>query len=267
VLLGLGGRRIAYDLIGQNSAPVLVCAHALAADSGMWAEAVPAALAQGVRVLRIDMRGHGGSDAVPGDYTLGELANDIVAVLDAVGIARVHFLGLSIGGMIGEALAIHHGARVASLMLCESPPAALKNAREIWTPRVAAVKAANSCAPIADATMERWLTPAFAAHDPGRYRQIRDTVAATTADGYCGCVAALSNFDFTEQLPRLRVPALVLYGEDDKASSHEETQRLAALIPGGRFVAFSGARHLPNVEDPDRFNKILTDWLAGVRAA
>jgi 3-oxoadipate enol-lactonase len=265
VLLRLGGRRIAYDLIGPPDAPVLVCAHALAADSGMWAEAVPSVLGLGFRVLRIDMRGHGGSDPVSGDCTLLDLANDIVAVLDAAGIARAHFLGLSIGGMIGEALAIHHARRVASLMLCESPPAALTNARAIWTPRIGAVKAANSCEPIADATLERWLTPAFLARDPVRYRQIRDTVAATTAEGYCGCVAALSNFDFTNDLPRLDVPALVLYGEDDKASSHEETQRLAALIPGGRFVAFSGARHLPNVEDPERFNRILCDWLATVR--
>ena len=102
--------------------------------------------------------------------------------------------------------------------------------------------------------------------NPVRWRQIRDTVAATNVEGYCGCVAALSHFDFTRDLPKLRVPALVLYGEDDKASSHEETQRLAALIPGGRFVGFSNARHLPNVEDPDRFNTILVDWLARVSA-
>ena len=126
---------------------------------------------------------------------------------------------------------------------------------------MAAARSANSLEPIADATMERWLTPAFRARDPNRWQQIRDTVAATTVEGYCGTVAALSHFDFTAELPNLRVPALVLYGEDDKATSHEENERLARLIPGGRFVAFPGARHLPNVEDPDRFNAILCDWL------
>jgi 3-oxoadipate enol-lactonase len=166
--------------------------------------------------------------------------------------------------MIGEALALKHGRHVASLMLCESPPAALKNAREIWTPRVNAARAANSLEPIADATMERWLTPAFRARDPNRWQQIRDTVAATTVEGYCGTVAALSHFDFTAELPNLRVPALVLYGEDDKATSHQENERLARLIPGGRFIAFAGARHLPNVEQPDRFNAILLDWLDSI---
>jgi 3-oxoadipate enol-lactonase len=129
---------------------------------------------------------------------------------------------------------------------------------------VAAVRDAGSLNPIADATMERWLTPEFRARHPARWRQIRDTVAATTVDGYCGCVAALSDFDFSAELPGIRVPALVLYGEEDRATSHEENQRLASLIPNGRFVAFPQARHLPNIEAPQRFNGILTDWLRSV---
>jgi 3-oxoadipate enol-lactonase len=166
--------------------------------------------------------------------------------------------------MIGEAFALKFRNSVASLLLCEAPPASLRNAHEIWAPRMAAAHAANSLEPIADATMERWLTPEFRARNPLRWQQIRDTVAATTVEGYCGTVAALSNFDFASELPKLRIPALVLYGEDDKASSHEESQRLASLIPGGRFLAFSGARHLPNVEAPERFNAILCDWLDSV---
>ena len=256
----IGKRRLRYDLVGDG--PRTVCfVHALAADSGMWAEQVPAVLARGLRVLRVDLRGHGGSDPTPGDYTLTELASDVAALIDALGGGRMDFVGLSVGGMIGEALAILFGAKVSSLMLCEAPPAALTNAREIWAPRMTAARAARSLEPIADATMDRWLTPAFRARNPKRWQQIRDTVAATTVEGYCGTVAALSNFDFTAELQRLRVPALVLYSEADKASSHEENERLAALIPGGRFVAFSGARHLPNIEDPVRFNAILLDWL------
>ena len=238
--------------------------HALAADSGMWAEQVPPVLARGLRVLRVDLRGHGGSDPLPGDYTLTELASDIAALIDAIGVAPADYVGLSVGGMIGEALAIHFPSSVSSLMLCEAPPAALKNAGEIWAPRMAAARAANSLEPIADATTERWLTPEYRVRNPNRWQQIRDTVAATTVEGYCGTVAALSNFDFTSELPRLRIPALVLYGEDDKASSHEENERLASLIPGGRFIAFPGARHLPNVEAPERFNTILLDWLESV---
>jgi len=256
----IGKRRLRYDFLGDGARTVCFV-HALASDSGMWAEQVPAVLTRGMRVLRIDLRGHGGSDATSGDYTLTELAADIAALIDALGAGRVDYVGLSVGAMIGEALALRFGANVSSLMLCEAPPAALKNAREIWAPRMAAARAANSLEPIADATMERWLTPAFHARNPNRWQQIRDTVAATTVEGYCGTVAALSNFDFTGELPKLRVPALVLYGEDDKASSHEENERLASLIPGGHCVAFPGARHLPNIEHPARFNATLLDWL------
>jgi 3-oxoadipate enol-lactonase len=259
----IGRRRLRYDLIGKGPRTVFLV-HALAADSGMWAEQVPVLLARGFSILRVDLRGHGGSDPVPGDYTLEELASDMAILIEALNIGPVDYVGLSVGGMIGEALALRFGRSIASLMLCESPPAALKNAREIWAPRMAAARSANSLDPIADATMERWLTPAFRARDPNRWQQIRDTVAATTVEGYCGAVAALSHFDFTAELPDVRVPALVLYGEDDKATSHEENERLARLIPGGRFIAFPGARHLPNVEDPDRFNAILCDWLDSV---
>ena len=263
MFLSFGKRKLYYDLIGQGARTVCLV-HALAADSGMWAEQVPALRARGFRVLRVDLRGHGGSDPVAGDYTLTELASDIATLMETLDAGPVDYVGLSVGGMIGEALAIRFGGTVSSLMLCEAPAAALKNAREIWAPRMAAARAANSLEPIADATMERWLTPEFRARNPNRWQQIRDTVAATTVEGYCGTVAALSNFDFTAELPHLRVPALVLYGEDDKASSHEENERLASLIPGGRFVAFPGARHLPNVEDPARFSAILCDWLDSV---
>jgi 3-oxoadipate enol-lactonase len=263
MFLTIGKHKLHYDLIGDG--PRTACfVHALAADSGMWAEQVPAVLACGMRVLRVDLRGHGGSDPIAGDYTLVELAADIARLIRSLGLEPVHYVGLSVGGMIGEALALGFRDSVASLMLCEAPPASLKNAREIWAPRIAAARAANSLEPIADATMERWLTPEFRARNPLRWQQIRDTVAATTVEGYCGTVAAVSNFDFTSELPKLRIPALVLYGEDDKASSHEENKRLASLIPGGRFVAFPGARHLPNVEAPQRFNAVLCDWLDSV---
>jgi 3-oxoadipate enol-lactonase len=262
MLLTHAHRRISYDDIGPADAPAVCFAHALAADNGMWTEQVPALIARGLRVLRVDMRGHGGSASPSGNATLDDLAGDIAAVIETLGIARVHFVGLSIGGMIGQALALRHASKVASLMLCESPPASLANVKQIWAPRIAAVTAAQSCEPIADGTMERWLSPAYKARNPVRYGQIRATVAATDPGGYLACIHALSNFDFTKELPSLRVPAMALYGEDDVASSAEENQKLASLIPGGRFVAFPGARHLPNVEAPDRFNRILLDWIA-----
>ncbi len=261
MLLQCDGRRLYYDLVGEPRRGIVCCLHALAADMGMWAEQVPALLDRGLQVLRIDMRGHGGSSATDADCTLFDLAADVVTVLDMLAIERVHLLGLSIGGMIGEALALRHAGRLGSMILCEAPPASLPNADALWAPRIAAAEAANSLEPVADATMERWLTPAFKACRPTRWREIRNTVAATSVAGYRACAAALRAFDFTRDLPAVRTPTLVLYGEDDVASSAEEAGRLAKLIPGARFVLFPGARHLPNVEAPERFNPILVDWV------
>src|SRR5271169_3046271 len=112
MLLPLDGRSVAYDLVGPAGAPVVCMTHSLASEGGMWAEQVPPLLAAGFRVLRIDMRGHGGSDPVAGDYTMSQLAGDVAGVLEQLGLARVHFIGLSIGGMLGQALAIEHPGRV-----------------------------------------------------------------------------------------------------------------------------------------------------------
>ena len=122
MLLPLDGRNIAYDLIGSENGPVVCMTHSLASDGGMWTEQVPPLLAAGFRVLRIDMRGHGGSGPVAGDYTMSALASDVAAVLDALAIARVHFIGLSIGGMLGQAFALEHGGRLASAMWCDTMP-------------------------------------------------------------------------------------------------------------------------------------------------
>jgi 3-oxoadipate enol-lactonase len=259
--LPIDNRFIAYDLIGPDAAPVVCFTHSLAADGGMWAEQVPALLAQGFRVLRIDMRGHGGSDPVAGDYTMRALADDVASVLDGLGIARVHFIGLSIGGMLGQAFAIAYGAKLLSAMWCDTLPASPSGARDAWRERTAAVRAANSLAPLADTTTERWLTDAFKARRPARWRQIRDTVLGTTPAGYLGSCAAILNFDFTAQLPSVRVPTLVVCGAEDVGTPPAQNRGIAALVPGAHYEEIADARHFPNVEHPDVFNRIMLDWL------
>lgn len=265
MLIPFAGRKIYCDLIGSESAPVVCFAHSLAADSGMWAEQLPALLGAGFRVLRLDMRGHGGSDPVPGDYTMEQLSDDVAAVIDALDIDRIHFVGLSIGGMFGQAFALGHAARLKSLILCDTHPASMPGAAELWAPRVAAVKQADSLLPLADATMERWLTERYKKANPGRWKQIWDTIAGTTVEGYCGCVAAIQNFDYRAQLPSVAVPALVLCGSEDPGAPPEETRKIAELLPAARFEEIAAARHLPNIERPEDFNRLLIGWLAAQR--
>src|SRR5580704_11676713 len=170
MLLPLDGRSIAYDLIGPENAPTMCITHSLASD--------------------------GGSDPVAGDYTMSELASDVACVLDGLSIARVHYLGLSIGGMIGQAFALDHPDKLISIMWCDTLPASPPGAADIWGPRVKAVREANSLAPIVATSMDRYLTPASKTSNPGRWKQIEDTILSTTAQGYLGCAAAIMNYDF-----------------------------------------------------------------------
>jgi 3-oxoadipate enol-lactonase len=265
MLLTIDGRRLHYDLVGPESGPVVCFTHSLSSDGGMWAEQVPPLLAAGFRVLRPDQRGHGGSDPVAGPYTLAQLAGDTATVIAALGIVRVHLVGLSIGGMIAQAFALGHGAMLDSLLLCDTLPASPLGAEAVWQERIAAVRQADSLAPLADGTVERWLTPAFKARNPGRWRQIRETAAATTPAGYLVCAAAIMNFDFAAQLPSLRTPTLVVCGGDDAGTPPAENRRIAGLVPGGRYEEIADARHLPNIEHPETFNRIMMGWLAAHR--
>ena len=260
MLITLQGRRAAYDLVGPAGAPVACMTHSLASDSGMWAEQVGALLDAGFRVLRSDMRGHGGSEATPGEYTMQQLGEDLDALLVALGIDRVHLVGLSVGAMLGMAFALAHGEKLASLVLCDAQASSGSGARQAWSMPLAMVRQQGSLQPVATGLLRAWLSDEFKAREPGRWEQIRQTILATTPAGFEGCVAAMSDFDFTAQLAQVRVPTLVLYGEADPMTKPEENRKLAELIPGARAQAIAGARHFPNVEQPEAFNRELLDW-------
>jgi 3-oxoadipate enol-lactonase len=265
MLISLKGRCVYYDLTGPEAGPVVCFTHSLASDSGMWAEQLPPLLAAGFRVLRLDMRGHGGSETVAGHYTMSALAGDVAAAIDALGLDRVHYVGLSIGGMIGQGFALEHGAKLRSLMLCDTLPSTLPDAKAAWAPRIEAVTKANSLASIADATMDRWFTGAFKPRNPQRWQQIRDTVAETSPSGFLGCAAAILDFDWVLGLRSLKVPTLVVCGGEDPGTPPAQNRRIAELVPGARYEEIANARHFPNVERAEAFNEILLGWLRARR--
>ena len=201
MLIAAPTHRIHFDLLGAETAEVVCLAHSLSSDSGVWAEQVAPLLEAGWRVLRIDMRGHGGSEAAPGPYSMGELAGDVVAVLDFLGLAKVHFVGLSIGGMIGQQLALDHADRLHSLMLTGTSPQAVPGPPQMWPERFAAIRAAGSVAPIADATMTRWFTDAFRPARENRWQQVWNMVANTSPEGYIAGAGAIIGFDVLDRLP------------------------------------------------------------------
>jgi 3-oxoadipate enol-lactonase len=265
MLLTVGDRRIRYDVLGPEAGPVVCLAHSLSADSGIWAEQLPALLSQGWRTLRLDMRGHGGSDPGAGDYAMGDLADDVAVVLDFLGLDKVHFVGLSIGGMIGQTFALAHGARLSSLMLCGTSPKAVPGGPAMWEARFAAILEAGSLEPLADDTMRRWFTEAFQPRRPDRWNQVRNTVASTSPAGYIAGAHAIINFDVIDRLANVRTPTLVVCGDDDPGTPAEGNRQIAALIPGARYEEIAPARHIPMMEHPDTFNRLLLGWLAAHR--
>lgn len=265
MLVKLQDRRVHYDVLGSSDAPVVCFGHSLASDGGMWAEQVPALLAAGFRVLRADMRGHGGTEPVEPPYTMDALGDDLAALLDVLQIERVHFIGLSVGGMIGQSLAIRYGNKLASALFCDTQPSAPPTARGAWSAPLALVKQANSLTPVRTGLMRAWLSDTFKAANPARWTQIHDTIVATSPVGFEGCVGAMSDFDYTAELPSVRIPALCVFGSADPMTTPDENRRLAALIPGARVEEIADARHFANVEQPAVFIRIMLDWLSANR--
>lgn len=265
--LRLGNRRIHFDVVGPPQGPLVCFAHSLSSDSGVWSEQLPPLLERGWQVLRVDMRGHGGSDAVSGDYTMDELARDTLKVVDCLGIAQFHFVGVSIGGMIGQVLGIHHHDRLRSLTLCGTSAEAVPGGRQMWAQRFAAIEAAGSVAPLADDTMARWFTDGFKTRRPDRWRQVHETISSTTPAGYRGGAAAIMAFHSLPQLQDVRTPTLVICGDEDRGTPPEGNRTIARLIPGARYHEMVNARHIPMLEYPEPFNRLLVDWLSAQKVS
>jgi 3-oxoadipate enol-lactonase len=254
-------RRVHYDLIGNDGAPVICMVHAMMADGSMWSEQVVPLLGAGFRVLRMDLPGHGGSEASSTPSSAKDLAADVVALLDELGFATMHYCGLSVGGIVGQSLAIHHPNRLTSLFLADTAAASPPGARDMWAERLKLVRDAGSLAPLADVTMGRVVTPAFKEKHMVLWSGLRNTILATQPLGLAQCAHAIEDFDFSQLLPKVRIPTFVVCGDGDPATPPAEGKRIASLIPGARYAEILNARHYPNVEQPQQFNSILIEWL------
>jgi 3-oxoadipate enol-lactonase len=265
MLLATATHRIHYDLIGPSSGAVVCFAHAVLADGGMWADQVTALVGAGLQALRIDMRGHGGSEGTSTPCSVEDLAHDVIAVLDQLGLDRVHLVGLSIGGVIGQFIATRYPDRLLSLVLSDTNVASAPNAKAMWSERVALVKQAGSPACLADGMMGRLLSENFKGQQPVRWRQIYETIKATRPEGVFAGANALQDFDFTSALPSVKTRTLVLCGAKDPATPPSEAKKIVDLIPGAKYHEIADALHFPNVERADVYSKVLLEWLAAKR--
>jgi 3-oxoadipate enol-lactonase len=250
-----------YDLTGPVDAPVVAFGNSLGTNAHVW-DAVYADVAATFRVLRFDMRGHGLTDLGP-EPSMRDLANDAVALFDALAIARAHFVGLSIGGMIGQQLAIDHPARVASLTLCAT--AARIGTPESWNDRIAAVGASGTSA-LAAGVLARWFTPTTHATRPELIAGFANMLARTPAAGYAGACAAIRDADLTAADATITAPTLVISGSDDPVTPPSDGRELARVIAGARATTIDGAAHIVPAERPAEFLALLLPFLRDPRA-
>lgn len=255
-ILKSGDACIHYALEGPAESPVLVFSNSLGANFSMWDAQVPE-LRKKLRVLRYDTRGHGQSSSTPGPYSIEQLGGDVIALLDALDLDRVHFCGLSMGGMIGMWLAVNASERLGKLMLCNT--GAKIGTAEVWRARIEAVRTGGMQA-IAPGVMERWFTPAFRAKNSALVARVQKTFEETDSDGYIACCAAVRDFDFRDQLGAISVRTLVVSGAHDPSTPPADGKFLSQHIRGAKYAELNAA-HLSNMEDGDRFNQEVGAFL------
>ena len=247
---------IHVQISGPAGAPALLLIHSLGTSLHVW-DAQADALQRSFRVIRADLRGHGLTTVTPGPYSIAQLAQDMLAVLDAVGAQTAHVAGLSIGGMVAQSIAHQAPNRVASLILCDTamviPPP------EGWQTRAATVRAQGMAA-IAEPVMARWVTPGFATTPAAS--GLRAMLLRTDPEGYAGAAVAIAAADLTADTHALRVPTLVIVGDQDLATPVSAAEALAAAIPGARLTILPGAAHIPTVEHPDAVTAAIGAFLS-----
>jgi 3-oxoadipate enol-lactonase len=255
-ILKSGEARIHYVLEGQSGSPVLAFSNSLGANYSMW-DLQAHEFHKKFRLLRYDTRGHGQSSATPGPYSIEQLAKDVVALLDELDLDRVHFCGLSMGGMIGMWLAVNTPERLNKLVLCNT--GAKIGTPEAWNARIEAVRK-NGMKSVAPAVVERWFTPAFREKSPAVISNTLKMIEEANADGYSACCAAIRDCDYCARVAAIRTPTLVISGAHDPATPPADGRFIAQQIPGARYVELDAA-HLSNIEAQDRFSQELAAFL------
>ncbi|RTZ47599.1 3-oxoadipate enol-lactonase [Candidimonas sp. SYP-B2681] len=245
-----------YTLNGPDSAPVVVLSNSLGTTQAMWAGQVDA-LRGRFRVLTYDTRGHGLSVKNNGPYAMDQLGNDVVQLLDTLGIKQASFCGISMGGLIGQWLGVNAPQRIDKLIVCNT--AARIGTPEGWLDRAALVRS-QGMGPVADGTIPRWFTNDFATDQKDMVDAMLSELRQTDAEGYASCCDALAYADFREQIASISVPTLVVAGLHDPVTTPADADFMAQRITGAQRVDLP-ASHLSNIEANDAFNVAISDFL------
>jgi 3-oxoadipate enol-lactonase len=246
-----------HQVLGPSDGPILVFINSLGSDLRVWQDVV-SALADRYRIILYDKRGHGLSDAPPAPYSIDDHTSDLLALLDHLQVDKASLVGLSVGGMIAQRMAVRAPGRVQSVTLCCT--AAKIGTPELWADRIGAVEA-GGIEPIADAVLQRWFTPRFHDKWADDLAGWRNMLVRTPAHGYAGTCAAIRDADLRADAGRIAVPTLCVAGEQDGSTPADVVRGTADLIPGARFALIEGAGHIPCVEKPAELSGLIKQHL------
>lgn len=247
-----------HAIDGPPDGPPLLLGGSLGTALSMWEPQVEALVAAR-RVIRLDHRGHGASPVPDGPYSIADLGADVVALMDRLGIARADWAGVSLGGMVGQWLAIHAPERIRRLIVICSAPDTLNP--DAFRERARVVRAARATEPIASTVVAGWFTERFAAAHPSVVAAHRQMIVDTPVEGYASCCEAVAAHDVAGGLGLVRAPTLVIAGAQDRAIPSSQGERIAAAIPGARFVLLDPAAHLASVERSGEVNRLIAEHL------
>jgi len=250
---------MAYRYDGPVNGELVMMAHAMGTSHRLWDWQVDA-LTDRYRLLRYDWRGHGDTSAPPGPYSLSQFVEDAVALLDALSIETVHWVGISTGGMIGQGVAIHHGQRLKSLSLCNTTSQSNAWYRSWVAERQALVKK-EGMAPVWDMTKRMWFTDNFVDAASDAYEAVREVFVRTPVEGYLGGTSAVADLAYRDELHSINVPTQIIAAGDDPATPVDHSQAIHERIANSTLTVIDGQRHFSNVEVSASFNSVLRTGL------
>lgn len=262
--ISANGVTVNYEIGGLDSGPWVVFSHSLGCSKAMWQPQFDA-LAKSYRVLRYDIRGHGASSTPPAPYSLDMMAQDVKALCDALNIEKCHFVGLSMGGMIGQTVALNHPELLLSLTLADTSSHYGPDLMPFWEAR-SQTALMQGMTPLVAPSLERWFTAPFRAAHPVLMQEAMQWVLDTPSQGYAACCMAIAVIDTTARLKEIKVPAQVIVGKDDLATPPAMSELIHARIAGSKLLVLESAAHISSVEQARKFTDALQGFLAGVPA-
>jgi 3-oxoadipate enol-lactonase len=256
----VNGLKIHYQIDGNvdSTAPWLTLSHSLGCDLSMWDPQIEM-LTQHFKVLRFDTRGHGKSSVPAGPYTLDDMALDVHGLLKTLGIQKTHWMGLSMGGMMGQAFVLRFPGIFTSMVLADSTSKRPDNAATMWGERIKIAREQGMDA-LVDSTLARWFTEPFRKAQPDIMKRIGDGIRTIQVEGFCGSCAAIAEVNFLDQLHLIDIPVLVMVGDQDHGTPPAMSEQMAANLPNSELVIIKDAAHISNIEQAAFFNKTLQSF-------